>query len=389
MKFGIIGSGCSGLFLSILLKKKFLDSEVFVIDKNKIVGRKLYVTGNGRCNLGNLNLDTFSYNEPFANNLVKKYGIKDEINFLNSIGIKTRNLDNLVYPYSLSAKSFTDFLINYALKIGVNFINEEILLDYKLGSNILVKTNKNEYFCDKLFIACGGKSNPNLGSDGSIFDILIKHNYDIENCVPGLCPIKVFENTKSIENERLKCLVKLEKNSKIIHEEQGEVLFKKDGLSGICIMNLASIISRDKIKNCSIILDPFYDLEESFLNADLKDLFLKNGIHFLDGYFTKNISNFIIKNSINKNQNTIELNDINLISKYCKNISFKYKENYSFNDSHVTVGGVLLNNIKDTFESKIEKNVYILGETLNLDGLCGGYNIMLCYSEAKQITDLI
>ena len=129
MKFGIIGSGCSGLFLSILLKKKFLDSEVFVIDKNKIVGRKLYVTGNGRCNLGNLNLDTFSYNEPFANNLVKKYGIKDEINFLNSIGIKTRNLDNLVYPYSLSAKSFTDFLINYALKIGVNFINEENLFD--------------------------------------------------------------------------------------------------------------------------------------------------------------------------------------------------------------------------------------------------------------------
>ena len=390
MRLGIIGQGAASLFFSLVIKRELKnDIDITLIDKNEKIFKKLYATGNGRCNLANLIVDKHSYNNDFAYDLIKKNDANSLIKFLNSIGVLTRNIDNLVYPYSLSSKSLIDHLINYLKKENVHFINNLKVLDYKFNKNDkkyqLITNIGQEYLFDYLIIDCGGLSSPNLGSDGNFIETLKKHGYEINNLKPGLTPIKVKENIKSIENERVKVEASLMNNDTLLYKECGEVIFKKDALSGIVMMNFSSIIARSSLNEFFIKLDLFKDYESEevyqMFNKDNKENF-----PFLYGYFTKRLADYIYKeaNIFNKNKK-LSLFELKLLVSTVKNLTFTFKELYPFSNSQVTIGGVNLNDInKKNFSSKKESNVYLLGEVLDLDGLCGGYNIMLCYSEAKE-----
>src|SRR5574344_617064 len=122
MKICIIGQGACGLYLGIMLKQKDINNDIYIIDKNQKPGRKLYVTGNGRANIGNNKIEKFSYNNSLANNLVKTYDNISLKKFLNSIGIGVRYLNNLMYPFSLSAKAYVDYLIKLNKEYKVHFI---------------------------------------------------------------------------------------------------------------------------------------------------------------------------------------------------------------------------------------------------------------------------
>lgn len=392
IELGIIGQGASALFLCLALSSNCKNIKITVIDKNEKTFKKLYATGNGRCNLGNFKVEQQTFNNEFAYNLVQKNDINSLISFLNDVGVLTRIIDDtLVYPYSLSAKSFVDYLISYLKKRNVNFINSEEIIDYKLTSNEKIKVisrNKHEFIFDKLIIDTGGKSSLNLGTDGSFFEVLRNHGYEVSSLYPGLVPIKVKENIKDLENERLKVEAILVNNDKELYKENGEVIFKKDALSGIVMMDFSSIIARnfDSIDDALIKLDLFKD----YSRDDLYKIFKKDNndkVPFLYGYFSKKVADYIYKESNIFNKNKV-LGDfeIKLIISNVKELTFSFKELYPFNSSQVTVGGVLLNQInKANFESYKEKNVYIIGEALNLDGLCGGHNISLCYAEAMEV----
>lgn len=391
MKIGILGQGVSGLFLAALILDKYPNYEVTMIDHNAKPGRKVYVTGNGRCNLANSIIDKYSYNDKFAYNLLKENGYKEEIEFFESIGIKTRFLDNLVYPYSLSAKQFCDYLINHLREKKVKFINEEKIISYELKENKVVLHSKEKLFSyDKLFICCGGKSFKSLGSDGSMFEILRKHGYKIIPTEQGLTSIKTEENTKLVENERLKVKLNLVIDKEEKYEEVGEILFKNDGLSGICVFNASSIISRaNSFKKANIYLDLFNDFSEKQLLKMFKNGNKNSKNNFLNGYFNFNVAEYIRVRSGCKNRSNFTDDELESIVKTVKSMKFTWVANYPFDRSEVTVGGLDLKEINDNFESKRERNVYFIGEILNLDGLCGGYNIMLCFSEAKKLVSLL
>ena len=389
MKLGIVGQGAAALFLSLIIKNKNKNIEITIIDKNEKPFKKLYATGNGRCNLGNLKVNENSYNSMFAFNLVKEYNSKTLISFLNKVGVLTRNIDDLVYPYSLSAKALIDYLINYLKNESVEFINNEQVLDYYLKDNrYFLKTQKSEFYFDKVIIACGGCSSPNLGSDGIFFDVIKNHGYKINELKPGLVPIKIKENIKNIENERVKVLAKLYLEDKEVYQESGEVIFKKDALSGIVMMNFSSLIARSSLKNYYIKLDLFKDYTNEELYRIIKND-NKNDLPLLYGYFSKNLANYIYKeaNIFNKNKVLGDF-ELRLLVATLKDLTFTFKELYPFINSQVSIGGVDIKEIdKNSFESLKEKNIYFLGEVLNLDGLCGGYNLMLCYSEARKCAE--
>lgn len=393
MRIGIIGQGASAIYLALLLKQDDKDNKynITIFDHNKLPLKKIYATGNGRCNLANSVINENSYNDKFAYNIVKKNNYLKLSEFLESIGIKTRMIDNLMYPFSLSSKSICDYLILLCKEYKIKFINEINIKDYEVNNkNIkLITSDNRNYNFDYLIIATGGKSSSKFGSDGSFLKILKNHNYQISDIYPGLTPIKTINKTGIIENERFKCQASLYLDNSLKYKEIGEVLVKKDGLSGISIMNISSIISRNfkDYKKAYISLDLFPNIE---INKLIEEFKFANSIskhNFLLGYFTKNVAEYIRKESNAKNLMSFSNSDINKIANLCKNLKFEYKEHYEFNDSQVSVGGLELSNFNNDLSSKIEENVYCMGEILNFDGLCGGYNLLLCYAEAKLIKD--
>ena len=376
MNILIVGAGVSGIFLSIFLKSKNKNLNVLLFDKNNIIGKKLLATGNGRCNIGNKIVNDYSYNDLKISKLMKEFSLKEE-ELLNEYGIFLRNLNNLMYPNSLSSKTLNNYLLNLLNKYNVELhLNEEVIEynDKKLISSL------NNYNYDKLIFSTGAKSMKSSGSDGKIFNLLKKHNYKINDLKPGLAPITLKENVKELENLRLKGLIKLVSNNHKIYEENGEVIFKKDGISGISIFNINSIINRNNIKDSKISLDLFPDTKEDDLFSKINDKYKVFGDIFLESLFGKQLHNYIKKQSHS---------NLKLYVHLLKNLEFNYKSSYDFDFSQVTLGGISLEEVNDNFSSKKEKNIYFIGEVLDVDGLCGGYNIMFAIFSAFIVSNSI
>ncbi len=376
MNILVVGAGVSGIFLSIFLKNKNSNLNIKLFDKNKIIGKKLLVTGNGRCNIGNSNVNEFSYNIDSINEIMKDFSLKEE-EILNNFGIFLRKINDLYYPNSLSSKTLNNYLLKLLEYYKIDIHLEENIIEY---NNQMLITDKNKYNYDKLIFATGGKSMKSTGSDGNLFNIFKKHNYNIIPLKPGLSPIKLNENVKSLENLRLKGLIKLINNNELIYEEKGEVIFKKDGISGISIFNINSIINRNNFKNPIISIDLYPDLDEESLFNNFNDKYKKYGLCFLESLFGKQLFSYL---------NSISNDNLKKYIKNLKHLNFTFKSSYDFEFSQVTIGGLDLIEINDYFESKKEKNVYFLGECLNVDGLCGGFNIMFAiYSAYKLATSI-
>lgn len=393
MKIGIIGQGYSGVMLAILLKRHDLNIDVTIFDHNEKTNKKLLATGNGRCNLGNLEYSDNTFNSEFTKNLYLNFDINKQRELFNELGLETRTINNLVYPYSLSSNQVVAYLNRLLKEYKVKLVNGVNLNSYEVSDDFVTITmsNRKIYKFDKVIFATGGKSKEVLGSDGSIFKILKTHNYTIKDLKVGLAPIKVSENVKGIENERLKCIASLYLDKDLVYHEDGEVLIKKDGLSGISIFNISSIIARNKTaKKTRIVLDLFKDYKIEELEEKFKKYSRIAGFSFLEGIFTIKMSDYIRKNSGVKNLYDFDNREIKRIAEYTKNMEFTYISTYDFNDSQVTIGGVSINNLNDDLSSKLEKNIYMIGEMIDIDGLCGGYNLMLCLASAyKAYTSLI
>ena len=391
MKVGILGQGFSGIFLALFLKENNPKIDVTIIDKEETPGRKVLATGNGRCNITNTSLVKEAYNCEDALNVVNDFNSEDIIKFLNSLGIFTRTYNNLVYPYSNSAKTFLDFLIARCKERKVKFVNRERLVDYTLeNGKIRVKTQNKIFIFDKFVFACGNAAAPQLGGSNQIFTLLEKKGYKVSALRVGLAPIQTEEKPTTIQNERVKATVSLYIDKALVYQENGEVLFKKDGLSGIAIFNCASMIARSKrFKKCTISLDlmPEYDCDK------LVELLTKlNGMSkssVLSGIFTKHVAEYIRKASGIKNLFDYTPTEIKKLAVTIKNLVFTYKATYDYKDAQVSVGGVEFSNVDFDLESKKESGIYFAGEILNADGLCGGYNITFAIASAHKVADAL
>lgn len=371
MKILIVGAGASGLVAAINYKRNHPSDEVLIIERLEKPLKKLLATGNGKCNLGNTNIDFNRYSDPvFAKETIENFNVKE---FFSSIAIETKALGELLYPVSESAVSVKDALLAEAAKLNIKINVEEALVDYKVEDKIKVITSKNEYLVNKLYLAGGLKSTPKLGSDGSIFEILKKHNYKFKELAPGLSPIVTKEKTRLIDGVRVKANVKLFKDGKQIHEEAGEVLFKEHGLSGIVIFNVASQIAKDKQKSYKISIDLLPDFTANYLEN------YRNSHTFselMTAFINPKISSYLLGRFGNEKDVFASL----------KNLEFTFQESYGFDFSQVSVGGILKENINNDFMSKSEKNVYLIGELLNEDGPCGGYNLTWAFASAIKST---
>jgi len=355
-EIAIVGGGISGVFAAIRIKEKHPNFRVSIFERNNKLLRKIYVTGNGKCNFANSGSLVNKYNnESFVLPIIKEFPFSKISQCFEELGVHYKLVNDLAYPMSESAETVALMLDKKIDELAIDAHLEEKFIDYRDSQLI---TDKNTYHFDYLIFACGGKSSPQLGSDGSIFNILEKHGYRIIITQPSLCPIKVKENVFSIEGLRAKANLTLLVDNKSIRQEEGELLFKKDGLSGIGIFNLTHFINMQKsCKKINICVD---------FAPNIANIVPERYIEFVH----PKLANYLCKNNL----------DIH-------NTFFTYKSLYDFPHSQVTSGGLSVQEVNQNLRSKRDNKVFFIGEILDVDAVCGGFNIMWALASAEKVSN--
>ena len=377
MNIIIVGAGASGLSAAISLKRKHPKFNITLLERKDKIGSKILASGNGKCNIGNSNLDKKYYNNEEFYNKHLSLMYKDYLEFLSYNNIYIKELtENRMYPFSESSKSVYQALKYMLDKLNINVIYNTCIVNFKQKNNkiYVYDSNNNEFICDKLILSTGGTTYKELGCDNTILNLLKNKNVNVTKLRPSLTGFILKDKISDLFGLRLKCKASLldKNNNKEIVSEVGEVIFKKDGISGIAIMNLSFYMNKLNIDvhKIKLALDLFYDN-----NDDLLKMFNNSNNSLIGIIDEKLIKHYNLKK---------DLKSINLL----KNLTFEIDDVYGFDYAHVTSGGIDLNEIKNNFEFKKYPNVYAIGEVLNIDGLCGGYNLYNAICNGIKVGEL-
>ncbi len=370
MKVAIVGASASGIYLALSLLSRHPSWKVVLFDQEPKFGKKIAATGNGRCNILHDHPSPSRYGDPdwFAS-AIQKVPFDSLKDTLKEWGIPLRKEGELYYPLSNSAPALVRYLNQSLKNEGAILSLSTKVLDYESScDSVTLITSQGKESFDHVVFASGGASGKNLGSDGSLFSVFAKHGYTIAPLRPGLSPIKTAKAYPSLAGLRVDAKV-ISHTVSASFEEEGQVLFKKDGLSGIVIFNLESFLMRHKAaKGTRITLDLFPSLSEEELASNLEHDGRRP--HFLMAYFPEAIANTFRPEFVSRGSKGL--------AHKLKNWEFAFEAPYGFEDSQVTIGGISRSDVDDSFISKKEPRVSFVGECLNNDGDCGGYNLTWC-----------
>ena len=390
MKIIIVGGGCSGVIAAIKAKNK--NNEVIILEKNNTLLKKLLLTGNGRCNYFNENYSIDNYhsnNIDLVNEFISDKNIVMAKEFFDNLGIVPKIKNGYYYPYSNQATSIKDILVNEINRLGIKVIYDTYVEDIEKKDKFIIKTNNKEYACDKLILATGSFAYPKTGSDGKGYSILEKLGHTIIEPVPAL--VQLNANSKYLkewDGVRSDVYLELFEDGNYLSKEEGEIQFTKYGLSGICIFNLSHFISRGLLENKKYTVKiNFVPFIKTLISPWLYNYSKKNkekAIYcLLEGFLNKKLIPIILKESnIKANKKYDELTKeekIKLINSL-RHFKVEITSTKGFDSSQVCNGGVSLDEINiNTMESNIIKDLYIVGELLDINGNCGGYNLTECW----------
>lgn len=371
----IIGCGASGAMCALKCKHK----NIAIIDANIKPVKKILVTGNGRCNLTNINLTSKNYNiniDKFLN----EFGVNKTLEFFNTLGLETySDEEGRVYPISNSAKSVVDVLANNLNKCANLILGQQVVSIKKDNNLFIVKTNAEEFSCKKLVIATGGNSIKNI-----LDNLQIKY----KAFVPSLVALK-SDRIKDLNGIKVSDVLVTAINSLgQSKSEKGEVLFKEGGLSGIVIFNLSSLFSRVNNFNGKIIIDllPEISLENLIKKLNQRKKLNVKLDKFFVGFFQNAVANEILKQSqIDTNINSLKLSDtqVKCLAKTIKNLNFSVDG--CFDNNQIFSGGIEIENLNENLSSKQINNLFFTGEVCNVDGDCGGYNLQWAWTSGSIV----
>lgn len=411
----VVGGGAAGLMAAYTAAKN--GHRVTLFEKNEKLGKKIYITGKGRCNFTNdCSLDEFFTNivngEKFLKSALYTFPPQKTMEFFENYGlsIKTER-GNRVFPVSDHASDVTKTLEKACKSVGVDVhLNEKVLYFKQIMSDIIpmsdivdctssdiipmsgiiVKTEKTEYRCDYLIVATGGISYPSTGSDGDgyIFAKSIGHTVTPLYC--GLCGINTKENSLALlQGLALKNVqITVKQGEKKIFSDFGELLFTHFGISGPIVLSMSSKINRLSIPSLSVTLDLKPALDESALDKrilrDFENFKNKQITNALTDLLPQKLIPVVLEKSnidARKNVNAITKEERNRLCKTLKAMPIRIDSLRGFKEAIITSGGVSLAEINPkTMESKRMKGVKFCGEVLDVDAYTGGFNMQIAFS---------
>jgi predicted Rossmann fold flavoprotein len=399
----IIGGGAAGLMCAVAVKMKHPDYKVVILEKNERVGKKLLATGNGRCNLGNAYVSPQNYHsvsgggENFSKWALEKFSPADNLAFWKKLGLLTIT-DNTgrQYPYTNQATSVLDVLRLNLQALGVMVLTETAVFGVEKQNDFIVKTQEEIFISEKVVLATGGMASPKISNGSGNWEWLAKFGHHSSEIFPALTQIKTYGNLpKALKGLRIPCKITLFTDKKQGKSETGELLFADYGVSGIPAFGLSREISRNfalaSPKEQCLVIDALPELSEDEVLGLLKDRQERFDVsleNYLTGIVNKKLGQQIMKAvglaPLSRNISSLSEQDIAAIAKLLKGFRLLVRGTTGWQNAQVMAGGLLLNDFDPrTMESKIVDNFFAVGEVLDIDGDCGGYNLTWAWSSAR------
>lgn len=406
MKVIVIGGGPAGMMSAITSAEQ--GNQVILMEKMSSLGRKLLITGKGRCNItSSLDMDEFIKNTPgngrFLYSCYQEFTNQDIIDFLKRQGLDVKEeRGNRIFPVTDKSldvlKAFTKRLKELNVKIEYNMTVEEILVqDSKV---IGVKANGETINADKVILATGGKSYPLTGSTGDGYELAKKLGHTITDIKPSLVPLethnkKVCQEMQGLSLRNVKIQLKDIEKNKVIYEEQGEMIFTHFGVSGPTILSSSAHLVRyknieEKFASKKIVLSIDFKpaLSEEKLDARvLRDFDKQKNKQYknsLDELLPQKLIPIIVeKSKINPNKkvNEITKEERKNLVQLLKQFNLEIKQFRPIDEAIVTSGGVSIKEINPkTMASKLVEGLYFAGEIIDVDSYTGGFNLQIAYS---------
>ncbi len=392
MVVGIIGGGASGM-AAALAAAEDPGVQVVVMERQARVGRKLSATGNGRCNLTNLNAcgDSYHGEDPtFARPALDAFDPEATLAWFRSLGLCTvAEPSGRVYPYSDQANSVVDVLRlslekpNITVKTG--FEVRKVRAD---GSAFSVSDGEETVRCDKLIVACGGLAGTKLGGSLSGYQLLGKLGHKATRLRPALVQLRSgWSGTAALKGVRANCRAEILRNGAVYAASQGEIQFTEYGLSGPVIFEISrDVCQGGGIWSCRMDLIPQWDedtLKDELARRSQTDLPMDE---LLTGILHNRLGRVLTKAAGIQGRYARELTDSGLaeICRAVKSFEVELTEPMGMDSAQVTAGGVLTEQFDpETMESRLIPGLYACGEVLDIDGDCGGYNLQWAWSSGR------
>ena len=397
-EIAIIGGGASGMMAAIEAVKS--GKEVVVVDRKERVLKKVLVTGNGRCNLTNVNAginNYFSTGSDIQNieNILNDFTPKDTMNFFESLGVVcNEEVRGKVFPLSGQAGSVIDALRFEAERVGVKFLLDFYVkkIEKKGFQFIIYSEDKRIITSNRVLLSAGGKSYPELGSNGSGFELAREFGHTITPLFPSIVQFKTEEyQVKGLKGIKLDTRVTAYGDKKKICTYDGELLFTDYGVSGNVIFNISFVFPIHKKVELEVDFLPKFSYDELLQKLkDRRDILGHLTMeHYFNGMINKKLGQFLSKASgiekLSKEINSLTDNELRKLCDVLKKYKLNVLDTTGYKNAQVTAGGVALDEVDmETLESKKVKGLYFSGEILDVYGECGGFNFQWAWASGKK-----
>jgi len=394
----VIGGGPAGMIAAGRAGK--IGSRVVLIEKNESLGIKLLVTGKGRCNITNKGdelkeiINKFGKNGKFLFSVFSKFSADETIKFFESKGLKTKiERGGRVFPVSDKSQDVLGVLINYLRKSYVDVkTNSQVKRIVKKGNRIskVFLSSGEEIIADNFIICTGGKAHPLTGSTGDGYKLARKVGHTVIDVAPSIVPIIVKEKyVKDLEGLSLKNVeISIYKDNKKINSRFGEAIFTSNGMSGPIILDMSKEIGKELPGNVRMQIDFKPALDFVKLDKRIQRDFEKSPKKLFKNSLNQLLPKKLIPVTVrlseidpDKRVNSISKEERRKLLHLLKEFNLEIKELEGFRRAIITSGGIKLSEIdQKTMRSKLIDNLYFAGETLDLDGPTGGYNLQVCWA---------
>ena len=395
----IIGGGAAGLMAAITAAEN--GAGVTILEHMPRVGKKILSTGNGKCNLTNLDMRPDCYRcgtADFPMTAIGRFSVADTVSFFRRLGVVVTDRNGYVYPASGQAQTVLDALREKAESLGIRIVTEcrpeTVERD---GTGFCVRTSCGAFQGDFLILAAGSKAAPATGSDGSGYDLAASLGHKIVKPLPALVQLKCrgdfFRSIAGVRTEAEVSLYTAGKHGELgdlLASDRGELQLTDYGISGIPVFQVSRYASEalDRKKRVLAVLDFFPSLKDEELFSLLKEqrMYLsdRKAEGFLNGIFHKKLAALFLKAAgIRGEEMAGRLSDKKLLAaaELIKRTVVEVTAANSFDKAQVCMGGVRVKNVDPcTMESRLVPGLYFAGEILDVDGICGGYNLQWAWS---------
>lgn len=389
----VIGGGAAGMMAAITSARE--GARVTILEHKERIGKKILSTGNGRCNFTNTYQTPACYrsdNRDFAWNIIQKFNVEKTISFFKELGIYPKDRNGYLYPYSDQAAAILEVLQIEVAKLDICVMTEINVLDIQpVKRGIRITTDKKTITADSVILACGSKAAPVTGSDGSGYQLAKLFGHRIVPVLPALVQLRCAEKFyKSISGVRVQGSVEIYADDIFLASDTGEIQLTNYGISGIPVFQVSRYAAKALYKKQSVtaVLNFMPDMnKEEFL------LFLQERItlcpyktldEFFTGVFPKKLCELWIRLSrLPKEMRVSDLSGEQLekLVLLIQHLRTHITETNSFEQAQICCGGVDTTEINpDTLESNYVPGIYFAGELLDVDGICGGYNLQWAWS---------